>query len=314
MPSAGVGPRHGLPEQRSQARARALREATPRPAQTTPPDTSRRSMRSHGREAQHRAASYHSPSDVAIGIPIPDTVRWLTEDGCRPGSDSTIAALRAPRVHGSRGQRHPNTQSANGLRSLMDAEIATRSLRRLRCSIHANRDRPGGAFPAETPLALGVERSTQPRAQRPPETVATGTKWRRVAGQPDYRSCLIPLAGLRHVRRHDECSFSSNPAARGRSNQCAKAAPLLRSRSLTVRSCSSSGAGVSGATGGALASRRVERRVDPCGLPMPQCPVAWKGTLRSSLLIFHNDAPALARPTSAWRSAPAPTSPSRPPT
>jgi hypothetical protein len=69
---------------------------------------------------------------------------------------------------------------------------------------------------------------------------------------------------------------------------------LLRSRSL-VRSCSSSGAGVSGATGGALASRRVERRVDPCGLPMPQCPVAWKGTLRSSLLIFHNDAPALAQ-------------------
>jgi hypothetical protein len=62
-----------------------------------------------------------------------------------------------------------------------------------------------------------------------------------------------------------------------------------------VRSCSSSGAGVSGATGGALASRRLERRVDPCGLPMPQCPVAWKGTLRSSLLIFHNDAPALAQ-------------------
>ena len=35
-----------------------------------------------------------------------------------------------------------------------------------------------------------------------------------------------------------------NPAARGRSNQCAKTAPLPRSRSLTRRACSSSDAGV----------------------------------------------------------------------
>jgi hypothetical protein len=43
--------------------------------------------------------------------------------------------------------------------------------------------------------------------------------------------------------RRGDCSDSSIPAASGRWNQCAKTAPLLRSRSLTLRSCSS-GAGV----------------------------------------------------------------------
>ena len=157
--------------------------------------TSLRSLRSHGREAQHRAASYHSPSDVAIGIPIPENVPRLTADGCRPGSDSTIAALRAPGVHGSRGQRHPNTQSANGLRlphgrKDCDAEPPATS------PFHPPEPRPSWrSVPCETPPALGVERSTQPRAQRPPQTVATGTKRRRVADQLDYRSCLIPASG-----------------------------------------------------------------------------------------------------------------------
>jgi hypothetical protein len=90
-----VGPRRALPEQRSQARARALREATPRPAHQPHGATGLCSLRWHGREAQHRAACDHSPSDVAIGIPIPDTVPRLTAGGYRPGSDSTIAALRA---------------------------------------------------------------------------------------------------------------------------------------------------------------------------------------------------------------------------
>jgi hypothetical protein len=74
--AAAVGPRHGLPEQRSQARARALREATPRPAlgpllADQPPHLGRASWgrRSTGLQG------HHSPSDVAIGVPIPGRIR-----------------------------------------------------------------------------------------------------------------------------------------------------------------------------------------------------------------------------------------------
>jgi hypothetical protein len=85
-----------------------------------------------------------------------------------------------------------------------------------------------------------------------------------------------------------DCSDSSNSAASGRSNRCAKTAPLPRSRSLTPRSWSSSGAGAEGAIAETLArSRRsgsatfsaAERGLSVCGpsRQMPSCLDGWAG-------------------------------------
>ena len=84
--------------------------------------------------------------------------------------------------------------------------------------------------------------------------------------------------------RAGRCSYSSIPAASGRSNQCAKTAPLLRSRSLTLRSCSSSGAGACGepwvtpalvgerkprlSVGGCSCGTGIKRRTRPTGVPV----------------------------------------------
>ena len=96
---AGVGPRHGLPGQRSQARARAPQEATPRPAHRRARPTGVFSLSAGGRVAQHRAAWVRATVAVA---------NRSTDPGCGgradprgvivSGSDSTIRcfALRAP--------------------------------------------------------------------------------------------------------------------------------------------------------------------------------------------------------------------------
>ena len=55
--------------------------------------------------------------------------------------------------------------------------------------------------------------------------------------QPLVRPIPLRIPQRDGARRH--CSFSSIPAASGRSNRCTTTAPLRRSRSLTLRSCSS---------------------------------------------------------------------------
>jgi hypothetical protein len=63
---AGVGPRHALPGQRSQARARAPREATPRPAHRQPPADQRLLVvRSREGSKDNRLRGHGLPCEVA---------------------------------------------------------------------------------------------------------------------------------------------------------------------------------------------------------------------------------------------------------
>ena len=94
-------------------------------------------------------------------------------------------------------------------------------------------------------LSLGVEACCRPmRAQ----AAYRGRRPHRWKGAASAFALLVP----------GDCSVSSNPAANGRAIRCARTAPFPRSRSLTLRACSSSAAGVSGGAHLALASRKGE--------------------------------------------------------
>jgi hypothetical protein len=74
------------------------------------------------------------------------------------------------------------------------------------------------------------------------------------------RPLIKGAAGTSPTSRTGRCSYSSNPAARGRSNRCAETAPLPRSRSPTLRSSSSSRASARRSATGMLASTRKRKR------------------------------------------------------
>ena len=143
----------------------------------------------------------------------------------------------------------------------------------------------------------GVSRSSTARRWPQPQTAARTTRpiqrtapRRPLIQEQQSRRVLllvVPSAGVSCVRARDarnrerrsqqvpsprigRCSDSSISAASGRSNRCAKTAPLPRSRSLTLRACSSSLAGASRTGTWALASgrKRVRERKTGCS-PVP---------------------------------------------
>jgi hypothetical protein len=108
--------------------------------------------------------------------------------------------------------------------------------------------------PSHPPLRVPSLNRVRPRARPPVPTSGAGTV---TDGHPQIvvpsgrerragADARIVKRSCQQVRaaRLGRCSDSSISTASGRSNRCAKTAPLPRSRSPTVRSCSSSAAGV----------------------------------------------------------------------
>ena len=90
--------------------------------------------------------------------------------------------------------------------------------------------------------------STTPRSSTPSTPAAP--PWSRSTARWESER------NRRRGGRASRCRCSSNGSASGRSNPCAKTAPLPRSRSVTLRCCSSSGAATCTAHGEALATTR----------------------------------------------------------
>ena len=180
----------------------------------------------------------------------------------RPTGGSSRATLAALCPGCSRAHRHPAVSTpALASSALVASSSRTVMTPQTLSSAHGADDdrRPATAMRDEARAQPTLGRRTLgTNTRRPPDDALAPASLGR-SESPGSRSRTVRIrrelgasgdaankgaATLRLASRVGGCSVSSNSAASGRSNRCAKTAPLPRSRSLAPRSCSWSQASV----------------------------------------------------------------------